>query len=68
MDINQIKELQQKAEKEFNDLKDEGDKLRSRVQEIETRLTELRGEYQAYTKLTPDPATTVKAEKKTKNG
>lgn len=68
MDEEHIKLLKQKAETEFNALKEEGDKARTRIQEIETRLAELRGEYQAYGKLVPEkPSVKVKGEGK-KNG
>lgn len=71
MNIDQLKELQQKAEKEFNTLHQEGEKLRERIQEIESRKLELRGEHSAYQKQidAADPAKTIEAKpKESKDG
>lgn len=68
MDINQLEDLKQKAEAEYNELVKQGESHRQEVNKIETRLSELRGEFQSYLKLIEEfPAVKVKGEGK-KNG
>ena len=51
MNAEGIKSLQDAATAEFNRLQSEGTELRSKVEQIETRLTQLQGKYEVLEEL-----------------